>query len=195
MISNPRLINLDHLTHSLIPDSSIIRLLLHHPTRSRHPESAKDYVPYPQPSCSPTAPHRRYDMVSEMLHKYVATLRTAVLRNRSRRLVKCAKDCGRYQANSAPNIGGAFGAFRDRHILFFRIAKRPLPKGKGLLPLRGISDGTLPNSVLRRPRRDSSIINKFHHVCMRYRIRDHICSEPVSIDRPVQVVGKISFTS
>jgi hypothetical protein len=50
-----------------------------------------------QPGCCPPAPHRRYDMVGQMLHEHAANLRTAVLRNRSRRLIKCAKDCEQYR--------------------------------------------------------------------------------------------------
>ena len=49
-----------------------------------------------QSGCSPTALHRANGMVDQALHEHATTLSAAVPANRSRRLIKCAKDSGHY---------------------------------------------------------------------------------------------------
>ena len=46
----------------------------------------------PQPCCSTAALHRRNSMVDQALHEYAASLPAAGHANRSRRLIKCAKE-------------------------------------------------------------------------------------------------------
>ena len=50
----------------------------------------------PQPGCSTAALHRGIRMVDQALHEHAAALPTAGHANRSRRLIKCAKDSGHY---------------------------------------------------------------------------------------------------
>ena len=51
----------------------------------------------PQPRRGTIALHRGDRMVRQMLHEYAAALSAAGRANRSRRLIKCAKDCGHYR--------------------------------------------------------------------------------------------------
>jgi hypothetical protein len=51
-------------------------------------------------------------MVSEALHEHAATLCAAVLWNRSRCLIKCAKDCGQQGSGHAADWETARGASR-----------------------------------------------------------------------------------
>ena len=50
----------------------------------------------PQPRRGTIALHRGNRMVRQMLHEHAAALSAAGRANRSRRLIKCAKDCGHY---------------------------------------------------------------------------------------------------
>ena len=50
----------------------------------------------PEPGRSPAALHRRNGMVNQALHEHAAALPAAGHANRSRRLIKCAKDFGHY---------------------------------------------------------------------------------------------------
>ena len=52
----------------------------------------------PQPRRGTIALHRGDRMVRQMLHEHAAALSAAGRANRSRRLIKCAKDCGHYHA-------------------------------------------------------------------------------------------------
>ena len=51
----------------------------------------------PQPRRRTIALHREDRMVRQMLHEHAAALSAAGRANRSRRLIKCAKDCGHFQ--------------------------------------------------------------------------------------------------
>src|SRR6476469_7500076 len=51
----------------------------------------------PQPGGRATALHRRHRMVHQVLHEHAASLSAATHANRSRRLIKCAKDSGHYR--------------------------------------------------------------------------------------------------
>ena len=52
----------------------------------------------PEPGRSPAALHRRNGMVNQALHEHAAALPAAGHANRSRRLIKCAKDSGHYRS-------------------------------------------------------------------------------------------------
>ena len=51
----------------------------------------------PQPGGRAAALHRRHRMVRQMLHEHATSLSAAGHANRSRRLIKCAKDSGHYR--------------------------------------------------------------------------------------------------
>ena len=57
----------------------------------------------PQPGGRSIALHRRNSMVDQALHEHAASLPTAGHANRSRRLIKCAKESGRYPVFSLPS--------------------------------------------------------------------------------------------
>jgi hypothetical protein len=59
----------------------------------------------PQPRRGTIALHRGDRMVRQMLHEHAAALSAAARANRSRRLSKCAKDCGYYHFDTKSNIG------------------------------------------------------------------------------------------
>jgi hypothetical protein len=54
----------------------------------------------PQPGCSTAALHRRISLVDQAIHEHAASLPTAGHANRSRRLIKCAKDSGHCPVSS-----------------------------------------------------------------------------------------------
>src|SRR4029077_11886912 len=73
-----------------------------------------------QPGCSTTALHRRHSLVRQMLHEHAAALSAASPANRSRRLIKCAKESARYPPaeawwrvprNICPTLGGSAAWF------------------------------------------------------------------------------------
>src|ERR1700758_5765327 len=50
-----------------------------------------------EPGFSTAALHRRHSLVRQMLHEHAAALSAASPANRSRRLIKCAKESARYR--------------------------------------------------------------------------------------------------
>src|SRR6201989_3201085 len=54
----------------------------------------------PQPGGSSTTLHRGHSLVRQMLHEHAAALSAANPANRSRRLIKCAKESARYQTKA-----------------------------------------------------------------------------------------------
>jgi hypothetical protein len=60
----------------------------------------------PKSGSRAVALHRRHRMVRQMLHEHAASLSSASHANRSRRLIKCAKDSGHYRFSSL--IGRSF---------------------------------------------------------------------------------------
>ena len=65
----------------------------------------------PQPGGCEAALHRRHRMVRQMLHEHETALSAASHANRSRRLIKCAKEFARYPEIGTPS---AFAVLRAR---------------------------------------------------------------------------------
>src|SRR3974390_2869048 len=60
-----------------------------------------------QPGRGTAALHRRNGMVHQALHEHAAALSTADHANRSRRLIKCAKDSGHYRRRDQGRCRGS----------------------------------------------------------------------------------------
>src|ERR1700751_741639 len=70
------------------------------PTRADHDAGCRSISGRPvlsEPGFSTAALHRRHSLVRQMLHEHAAALSAASPANRSRRLIKCAKESARYQ--------------------------------------------------------------------------------------------------
>jgi hypothetical protein len=79
----------------------------------------------------PTALHRGDRMVRQVLHEHAAALSAAGRANRSRRLIKCAKDCGHYLVSFAA-VGGITTAHVNlRLVTFSRRGLRLTPSQPG----------------------------------------------------------------
>jgi hypothetical protein len=81
--------------------------------------------------CSTAAVHHRHGMVDQALHEYAAALSAARHANRSRRLIKCAKDSGHYHRDR-----GCIGAILFRLAGELPTCKRGRSLGPWLRPAR-----------------------------------------------------------
>ena len=79
-----------------------------HMLKAIHAQESRDAADLSQPGCSTTALHRRHSLVRQMLHEHAAALSAASPANRSRRLIKCAKESARYHKTVAITIFHTF---------------------------------------------------------------------------------------
>ena len=80
----------------------------------------------PQPGGRAVTLHRRHRMIRQTLHEYATAISTAGHANRSRRLIKCAKEFGHFQKLTMPAVTTfCVGLYEQEKPLASTIAAMP----------------------------------------------------------------------